>query len=380
MNSDRTADAFAAAAAVTFPLYPEGPVITLRPADLKSDADVEQILDIEIADSLAFTGAAERHTIAQRRALLQSSPMAHMLPVVAEMEMLEGGTQIVGFDTVFAPRLDNTDTIFSHQVVHPAMRRQGIGRALAQYALDIAHATGRTKTSVFATVREGEDMDLEAGVILARRAGLKHVSTAGVRVCDLPISEDALARMQDAIGEQADGYSIEIVQDPIPEDLLEDWGAMLAQLDIDDPDEDYEAEVPTYTPERIRASEKRRADGGVRRVTAIARHIETGRAVAHTYIDFSDHPETTLARQENTLVMPEHRRRGLARAVKLALHRELATIAPHLTRIITYNSHINDSMIHINEQLGYRRIGSEYIFQGPVPERLDGPAGDSRAV
>ena len=72
-----------------------------------------------------------------------------------------------------------------------------------------------------------------------------------------------------------------------------------------------------------------------------------------------------------TATLPEHRRRGLALAVKLEAARWAA--ANGFERIVTENDATNAGMLAINEQLGYRylydQVGWVLEWERPAGER-----------
>jgi len=94
------------------------------------------------------------------------------------------------------------------------------------------------------------------------------------------------------------------------------------------------------------------ADRGlpVSRPVAIA---ADGTCVGNSEIIVQQSEGTTMAWQESTLVLPEHRGHRLGLALKVATHRVLGERAPHVAALVTFNSHVNPWMIGINEKLGY---------------------------
>ncbi|HET9188433.1 MAG TPA: GNAT family N-acetyltransferase, partial [Acidothermaceae bacterium] len=61
----------------------------------------------------------------------------------------------------------------------------------------------------------------------------------------------------------------------------------------------------------------------------------------------------TLAYQEDTVVRPDHRNRGLGRWVKAEMLRWLAEEEPQLEQIVTWNATENAAMRDINTELGF---------------------------
>lgn len=64
-------------------------------------------------------------------------------------------------------------------------------------------------------------------------------------------------------------------------------------------------------------------------------------------------------------VAPEARRRGIARALKLELHRRAA--ATGWREIVTVNDGTNEPIRRLNVELGYRYDAETFLMKGPIP-------------
>ncbi len=107
------------------------------------------------------------------------------------------------------------------------------------------------------------------------------------------------------------------------------------------------------------------AAGGFRRFTTAAQHVPSGRLVAFT--DLYVRPgRSSVARQDDTLVVREHRGHSLGMLVKgellLALHRDL----PDITTIETFNAEENRNMLAINEAMGFTPV----LYAGEWQKRI----------
>ena len=60
--------------------------------------------------------------------------------------------------------------------------------------------------------------------------------------------------------------------------------------------------------------------------------------------------------QSGTLVLPEHRGRGLGLAMKVANHRAIRAAFPQCRVLMTGNAGVNAAMNAVNERLGYREV------------------------
>lgn len=340
--------------------------ITIRPLDPTSDAELAQLGEVGDACDREMHGAVEPRTPAQHRVRLESTPYLSRHHWVAEVEVLEGGRTIAGSATAMTPLQENLEMIDVEVAVHPAFRGQGIGTALVEQALIPAiRASGRPLVSAWGEVPADGDADDASHPAnrLAARLGLERRTMAVCRGLDLPVAPSLLDDLAAEAAEKVGDYRILTWQGPVPEEHIGSYGALLHQLELDDPDEDMEYEAAEYPPERIRQMEERYARSGLRIFVAVA-VAPDGTFAGNTEIAVQDGPEVTLGYQENTLVMPDHRGHRLGLALKVANHRQLAEAAPGLRRLVTWNSHVNPWMISINERLGYEVVYREIGYQG----------------
>ncbi|MGP5035170.1 GNAT family N-acetyltransferase [Brachybacterium alimentarium] len=339
---------------------------SIRPLDAASDADIAQYAALDVAMDEALYGGHEVCTLEQWRAALTDSPYYRSRRWVAVAEPFEGGEVIVGSAAVFLAQEENLETIGAHAAVHPDFRGHGIGTALVEEALIPAiRATGRALVESYGEIPASGDPDDPTLPVhrLARRLGIERRNLAVCRVLPLPLEESLLTSLQDEAEERVGDHRVEVWFDEVPEEHLADYGTLLRQIELDEPDEDVEHEPAEYTPERIRANERRRRDAGKQAIIAVA-IAPDGSFVGNSEVHLQKEPGTTLAFQENTLVMPEHRGRRLGLALKVATHRLLRERAPGLRAVVTWNSHVNPWMIGINEKLGYEIAYRELALQG----------------
>jgi RimJ/RimL family protein N-acetyltransferase len=104
--------------------------------------------------------------------------------------------------------------------------------------------------------------------------------------------------------------------------------------------------------------------------SVLARHDQTGEIAGMTRI-VVDPNRPTWGFQQLTAVRREHRGHRLGLLVKVAMMDWLAEAEPQIEHIITGNADINDHMIAINADLGYRVLDRWPSWQFDVAKALD---------
>ncbi|MGY5764241.1 GNAT family N-acetyltransferase [Brachybacterium sp. DNPG3] len=346
---------------------------SIRALDPLSAVDVEQLIALERAVQEEALGGSFPMSAEQRRASLEDTPYRRVRTWVALAEPMDGAEAIVGSASLYFALQENQDAASMSLEVHPAFRDQGIATALVEEAVMPAfRESGRSLLEAWADIpAEGEvdDAELPANR-LATRMGISRRNVGVCRALDLPIDPAHLDALQAEADEHLGGYRIELWDDGVPAEHLLSYGRLLTQLDLDEPDEDIEHEAPVYDEERLRHAAERLERLGIERILAVA-IAPDGTVAGNSEIHMR--AGASLAFQENTLVMPDHRGHRLGLAMKIATHRVLAERAPRVRSLVTFNSHVNPWMIGINERLGYRVRQRELGLQGR-------PGEDERVV
>ncbi|GLZ77042.1 GNAT family N-acetyltransferase [Actinorhabdospora filicis] len=276
--------------------------------------------------------------------------------------------KVVGHLSVDLPQEANRHMALGFVGVVPWYRRAGRGRAMHDFLLDFAAAEGRTTvlSSARAPIEGGAEID-PAGVRFGEAMGYTVAQTTLLSRLDLDTVEPgAHEELEAKAAAHADGYTfVTWLEGPgheLPEEYVDDLAHLEYRLTADMPTGDMDVEPEPPNPELIRQRARQAAATGTPLVHAAARHEESGRLVAWTFISVSP-IDTTRAAQAITVVDPDHRGHRLGLLVKLANLRRGTAEHPGLRLIDTNNAEDNAPMIAVNRALGYRPHSYELNLQ-----------------
>jgi GNAT superfamily N-acetyltransferase len=254
--------------------------------------------------------------------------------------------------------------------VAPARRRQGYGAALLRHAAE--YATGHDRILLSAQTRCGSPgsafasgMGARAGVVQVRRV----LELAG-------IPDGRLAALRGTAEAAARGYSLLRWAGRTPEEHLDEVGRVSAAM-ADAPRNPGEEE---YRPDlqRIRDSERRAREIGIRRYAVAARDDRTGELAGLTEIGV-EAEDPSWGYQFITAVTREHRGHRLGLLVKVAMLDLLAGTEPSLRRILTENADSNQHMIGINAALGFAVLDEWQSWELEVAKMPQGRPAQAEA-
>ncbi|MEU7993546.1 GNAT family N-acetyltransferase [Rothia amarae] len=336
---------------------------TIRGINVASDEEMRQLNELDEACAQDIYGASQKSTVDERRAALAPSAYQETERFVAAVS--EGDAErVVGIAICGMPLYENKKTAFIGLAVHPEYRGRGIGSALAERLKETAHAAGRTTLDSWGEIpadANADDSTLPVNLI-ARRLGMEKKNVAAQKTLDLPLPEGKLAQFEAQVAEKIGDYRLETWTDGIPENQLENYGILLRQLELDEPTGDHRNEAPEFSADRVREIREKQKAMGFRDVITVAFSPENEIA-GQSEIIYNTNEGTSIGFQENTLVMPAHRGHALGLAMKVANHRKLEAVAPHIKVVVTGNSSLNTQMNAINEQFGYKVACQEIAFQ-----------------
>ena len=237
---------------------------------------------------------------------------------------------VVGAAVLF--RAPGSTSAWVDVLVAPDARRRGIGRALL--AAVRAGAPDRVLLGEHATAD---------GAAFARAVGAVGDARRVRSVLDLPNAPLPPAA-------PPHGYQLHSWVGAAPDDLVESYARARNAIN-DAPLADGE-EPDTWDVARVRDNEATLARRSRQSRVTVALDA-AGDVVAFTDLRVSP-PPTRYALTDDTAVVPAHRQRGLARAVKTESLALLRAERPDIGCVATTNAEDNTAMLALNGQLGFR--------------------------
>ena len=261
----------------------------------------------------------------------------------------EGGAML-GHALTDLPIEDNTDSAYIRGTVHPEARRQGVGRALMDTALDFARAQGRDR--FYATALRGGP-----GVPALQAMGFSSegLGVNAVRRVDVHDAPHGLwDRLYDEAAAHAGDYELVHLVGPTPDDMLDDMVTLHAAIN-DAPMEDPDSEEDYWDTDRVRAYDNAMAGRRQTVYRVLARHRHTGEWAGISMLCV-DEFIPTIGFQEDTSVVRAHRGHRLGLLMKADMLRWISRERPEVAATDTWNATTNHHMIAVNERLGARVI------------------------
>ncbi len=304
---------------------------------------VNQVLAADLPDDPPWQDVQVREYLAE------TMPGERRISWVAEDDRLpEGEGKVFGHVTL----LLLGDTGVLEVIVHPELRRRGLGQQLVAVAARRAYLEGFSSIGVEAIGGTGA-----IGFYEALGFERDYVETRSVLSLS-SVDWSALSGMASGISK---GYRVEYHPGGPPAELLEAYAQ--AKLEAQDGDEDDpDARPSSSDPQRLRDSLDTLHRRGLKPYIVLAIHEETGEVAGLTELVVpAQHPER--ADQYDTIVVRKHRGYGIDRAIKARMLFELRTAEPDLCEVQTWNAQHNESMLKVNAELGYQsdRDWYEYI-------------------
>lgn len=289
-----------------------------------------------------------------REYLAETMPGERRICWLAEDDRIPEGTgRVYGLVTV----LLLGDIGVLEIMVHPRVRRRGLGGQLVAVAARRAYLEGFSSIGVEAI---GDTPAIDFYVSLGFEC--EYVETRSV----LTLSKvDWLVLGEMARGISPD-YRIEYHPGGPPEALIEAYAqAKLEGQDADDTD--LELRPSSSDPQRLRDSLQTLHRRGLKPYIVLAIHAPTGAVAGLTEVVVpAQHPER--ADQYDTIVVRAHRGHGIDRAIKARMLFELRAAETTLVEVQTWNAQHNESMLKVNAELGFEADRDWYEYGADVAQ------------
>jgi GNAT superfamily N-acetyltransferase len=255
------------------------------------------------------------------------------------------------------PLKDNRDNASVEMWVAPEHRRQGVGRALYEYAADRVRALGRKRLT-------GETVQSVPGggefcAALEATAALPETRS---RLDLAAIDREQFDAMLAECWTHAAGYRLVLWQGVPPASYIDHVAALDSRFFADAPLGALDWEPEVVDAERVRQSEQRQLDRGIGRYHAGMVHRASDRLVAWTMLG-GPHDSPEHLWQNITIVDPPHRGHRLGMIVKLENLRHVRELRPRLQAVDTFNASSNEHMLAINRTMGFRAVDSWMQWQ-----------------
>ena len=288
---------------------------------------------------------------AERLAMLRDTdgPEEHRYFVAQDDERVSGVLDLELF------RRENLHLARADIRVLRVLQRTGVGTALLKVAEAEARAAGRTELGGMDELPLQADATAVTG--FAGRHGFSIAQLMQRRRLNVPLAPAAMAAMQASPQAHPKGFSLFSFIDRWPDEWMADRCELGRRMSTDIPMGEQELDEELWDEARVRQIEAALDAQNRTKVTAVARHDESGRIVAFSEVAIPrGAPQESW--QHDTLVMREFRGHGLGYAVKLHNLEVLQDRYPEVRSIATWNAAENQHMIAINEAMGFELISN----------------------
>ncbi|TWP50384.1 GNAT family N-acetyltransferase [Lentzea tibetensis] len=226
--------------------------------------------------------------------------------------------------------------------VFPGFRRRGAGRLLVDAAREELAARGRTRLLVDAPHTAEADA-------FAESAGGKRI-VVNVRN-RLKLKGAAIA------AEAVAGYRFVRWNDGCPDDLVDSYAKAWSELDVPI---NGQARVGQATAADVREREAEAERARHRCYVTAAVDEATGEIAGYCTMFVRDSP---MADAGEVLVLPAHRRKGLAAQLKAELLSWVAGTEPQVLLVQAWNDETNSAVLALNRKLGFSSTGGWATYE-----------------
>jgi mycothiol synthase len=248
--------------------------------------------------------------------------------------------RLVGSVQVAFPANQNSQLVMTNVIVHPDVRRHGIGTDLLRATMSSVLTEQRS-----AVIGAGMDVD---------SPGARWVESLGFHITMRTVMQQLLigaVPVETWDVAVPSGYRLERWMGSTPDDLIASYAVARPAI-RDAPLGETSFEETDWTVDSIRAAERELAAQGVEERVVVAIDSATNSVVGVTGLLVRPF-RRTFGYQNDTSVLGSHRGHGLGRTMKAAMMRWTVSERPELERIFTTTSADNSHMIAVNLSIGY---------------------------
>lgn len=304
--------------------------------------------------------------------------------------------RLVGRAEVRMPLIAETGMAQIVVDVDPEELSEGIGRSLLSAAEQLAHGESRrvirlvtehpaSELRAPAGPGDGSVMGGEANSVgvewisagdgsgtlpashrqtrFAEHAGYELQTVSSFALLDVPLSTERIESIERSLDEVpfSERYALHTWVGSAPEELLEPLARLHARLPSDSFVKPIVTDPDPWDGDRVRRTERLREEDGDRSLMAVAEDRDDGELVGMTELILAQH-RPTLALQDETLVIREHRGRRLGMRLKMANLQQLAKVQPEVDTVYSWTHTGNDRMNWVNAQLGFQDAGQSAVW------------------
>ncbi|AZI41575.1 GNAT family N-acetyltransferase [Deinococcus psychrotolerans] len=264
----------------------------------------------------------------------------------------EGG-QVLAWGMLEYSLEQNLHLARARLLVHPEVRRRGLGRRVAEHLISQARQAGRTTLTFVTTDRApaGQPFAEELGAapaITDRRSQL-NLAAVSTELLDAWLSRPA-----------GEAYQLHLWQ-TYPEAYLERMAQMVMVMNTA-PRGELDYDDWKITPETLRTWEQQIHEVGEVRWTAVIEDTQSGELVGYSEIYWTPQRASAVD-QGATAVRPSERGRGLGKWLKAALTRQILQQCSGAQFIRTSNANENAAMLGINVAMGFEPFSEQTEWQ-----------------
>lgn len=297
--------------------------------------------------------------------------------VASDVDVPTRQEDVLGVASLELPMMDNPRLATLGVVVRKDRREEGIGSALHAASLELARKHGRSSIQGWTweppTIPAGA-LDLAAEIgdrgVEANSDESRFLTRHGYvlgqveRVSRLEILEfaEAQARRDDALKNKGQDYEVITIRNGVPQRLFAGIAELVTAYASDKPSGSMDLEDELWDAERVGDSMKQVEVGNREQLFTVVRHVPSDKMVAFTRF-LRDRSLLEVAHQFETLVLEEHRGRGLGMLMKLVNHAAVGEFWPEAQRLVTGESSESLLVRSINDALGFESYGANGYWE-----------------